>query len=153
MKKEGKSSANAGKMQKPQLFKPGQSGNPAGKKPGTRHKATRLAESLLDSQVKELVEKCVEMALSGNGQAMKICMDRLISVRKDRPISLAPPQLENAEDAAKAMKSIAGAVSESKITPSEAQILSTVIENYRKVTETTILEKRIVELERRTETK
>jgi len=148
MKKKSESPENSGKIQGNQ-FKPGQSGNPSGKPKGAKNHATRLAESLLDSQVKELVEKCVEMALSGNGQAMKICMDRLISVRKDRPISLAPPQLENAEDAAKAMKSIAGAVSESKITPSEAQILSAVIENYRKVTETTEIEKRLTALEAR----
>jgi hypothetical protein len=32
------------------LFKPGQSGNPKGMAPGTRHRATRAAESLLDGQ-------------------------------------------------------------------------------------------------------
>ena len=40
-------SANA-KQNKDHLWKKGQSGNPAGKKPGTRHKATILAERLLD---------------------------------------------------------------------------------------------------------
>ena len=37
-------------------WKPGQSGNPAGKPKGTRHKATMLAERLLDGQAEELIQ-------------------------------------------------------------------------------------------------
>ena len=48
-------SANA-KQNKDHLWKKGQSGNPAGKKPGTRHKATILAERLLDGQAEELIQ-------------------------------------------------------------------------------------------------
>ena len=136
-------------MQRGKPFKKGESGNPAGKKPGTRHRATIIAEQLIDAEAEELVRVCLDKAKAGDPVYMKLAMDRLIGVRKDRPISLALPQLENAEDAVKAMKSIANAVSESKITPSEAQILSAVIENYRKVTETTEIEKRLTALEAR----
>ena len=146
MKKEGKSSANAGKKQGNQ-FKPGQSGNPAGKKPGTRHKVTLLAEKLLDNEAEDVIRVCIELAKSGDSTAIKMILDRVLPPRKDRPVSLVLPQLENVEDATKAMKSITNAVIESEITPSEAQILSAVIENYRKVMETTELEKRLTVLE------
>lgn len=149
MKKEGKSSANAGKMQKPQLFKPGQSGNPAGKKPGTRHKATRLAESLLDSQVKELVEKCVEMALGGDGQAMKVCMDRLLPPRKDRPIKIDLPEIKTTADIVAATGLIADSVAQGGLTPVEAQLLTSVVEAHRKNLETADLEQRLQKLEER----
>ena len=42
---------NAGKKQG---FKPGQSGNPSGKKPGTLNRATRAAQSLLDGETEAL---------------------------------------------------------------------------------------------------
>ena len=43
----------------PHLFKPGQSGNPAGKKPGTRNRATRALEELLDGEGEALTRKAV----------------------------------------------------------------------------------------------
>jgi Family of unknown function (DUF5681) len=39
------------------LFQKGQSGNPTGKKPGTRHKATIIAETLLDGESEALTRK------------------------------------------------------------------------------------------------
>src|SRR5262245_33233647 len=45
----------------PHLFKPGQSGNPAGKKPGTRNRATLALEALLDGEAEALTKKAVEL--------------------------------------------------------------------------------------------
>ena len=45
--------ANAGREQDGR-FSPGCSGNPAGKKAGTRHKATRIALALLSGEVEGL---------------------------------------------------------------------------------------------------
>ena len=66
-------SANA-KQNKDHLWEKGQSGNPAGKKPGTRHKATILAERLLDGQAEELIQQCVQKALDGDSTAMRLCI-------------------------------------------------------------------------------
>jgi hypothetical protein len=140
---------NSGKKQRGRPFPKGVSGNPSGKPKGTRHKATQLAEALLDGQTEELIKKCVEMAMDGDGAAMKLCLDRLIPPRKDRPVSLELPQIENMDDATCAMAVIANAVSDSSITPLEGQVLSSMIENYRKTVETIELEKRIGELERK----
>jgi hypothetical protein len=46
------------------------------------------------------------------------------------------------------MKAVINAVSKGEVTPNEAQIVSSVIEVYRKVIETTELESRIIELEK-----
>lgn len=145
MKKPEKAGKKQGGATK---WKKGQSGNLAGKPKGTRHKATQLAETLLDGQAKDLVQKCVDMALEGDGTAMKVCMDRLLPAKKDRPVSLSIPQIESMGDAASAMKAITNAVSQGDITPSEAQVLSAMIENYRKIVETAELEKRIDDLEK-----
>nr|ABK80639.1 hypothetical protein [uncultured marine Nitrospinaceae bacterium] len=47
-----------------------------------------------------------------------------------------------------AMKAVINAVGEGEVTPNEAQVVSSVIEVYRKVIETTELESRIIELEK-----
>ena len=121
-------SANA-KQNKDHLWKKGQSGNPAGKKPGTRHKATMLAD--------------------GDSTAMRLCIERLVPPRKDRPVSLDLPQMECVEDTIKAMAVISSGVADGELTPSEGQVLSGMVENYRKAIETTELEERISNLEKR----
>lgn len=97
--------------------------------------------------MEELVQKCVEMALSGDGTAMKFCLDRLIPSRKDRPVNLDLPQMKCVEDTIKAIAVISSGVADGELTPSEGQVLSGMVENYRKAIETTELEEWISELE------
>lgn len=70
-------------------FKPGQSGNPAGKPKGAKDKRTALRELLLPHAA-DLVKKAVDMALAGDATALRICIDRLIPAAKakDSPITL-----------------------------------------------------------------
>jgi len=128
-------------------FEKGNRANPNGRPQGSRNKATILAQNLLDGETEELVRKCVEMALSGDGTAMRICIERLIPPRKDRPVNLDLPEMDCVEDTVKAMSVIASSVADGEITPSEGQVLSGMVENYRKAIETSQLEKRIGELE------
>ena len=58
-------------------FKPGESGNPSGKPPGAKNRATRLAQTLLDGEEEALVRKVIELAKGGDMQALKVCLDRL----------------------------------------------------------------------------
>jgi len=129
--------------------RPFQQGNNAGKgRPeGSRNRATIMAQSLLDGQAEELIQKCVQMALDGDGTAMRLCIERLVPPRKDRPINLELPQMECVEDTVKAMAVISSGVGDGELTPSEGQVLSGMVENYRKAIETTELEQRISELE------
>lgn len=149
MGKKTESSANAeGKQGGGKKWKPGQSGNPAGKKPGTRHRITLLAEKLLDEDGEDVVKKCIELAKGGDSAAIKLIMDRLIPPRKDRPVMIDLPLIENISDASRAMAMVSTAVAEGTVTPLEAQVLSGVLENYRKVVESTKLEQRIAQLEK-----
>ncbi|MFT4058460.1 MAG: DUF5681 domain-containing protein [Legionella sp.] len=58
-------------------FKKGQSGNPGGKKPGTLNKRTRLA-TLLEPYAEGLINKTVELAMDGDVNALRLCIERLI---------------------------------------------------------------------------
>jgi len=128
---------NSGKKQGGDTrFKPGKSGNPAGKPKGARHKVTLLAEKLLDGDAEDVVKKCIELAKAGDSSAIKLIMDRILPPRKDRPVILSLSPIINITDATKAMSEITNAVCWGEITPSEGQVLSAMIENYRKIVET-----------------
>ena len=51
-------------------FKPGQSGNPAGKPRGLRNKVTLAVEALLDGEAEKLTRKAVELCLKGDLTAL-----------------------------------------------------------------------------------
>ena len=130
-------------------FIKGQSGNPNGRPEGSRNKATILAQALFDGQAEELIQKCIQMALEGDSTAMRLCIERLVPPRKDRPVNLDLPKMECVEDTVNAMAVISSGVADGELTPSEGQVLSGMVENYRKAIETTELEERISNLEKR----
>ena len=68
-------------------FEPGRSGNPGGRPRGSRNRSTQALEAILDGEAEALTRRAIEMALEGDGPAMRMCLDRLMPVRKDRPIT------------------------------------------------------------------
>jgi hypothetical protein len=74
-------------------WKPGVSGNRAGKPKGARHKATLAAESLLEGEALALSRKAVELALKGDVAALRLCLDRIVPARKDRPVRFMLPRI------------------------------------------------------------
>ena len=56
-------------------FLPGQSGNPAGKRPGTKNRATLMAEGEAEALLRLVVEK----ALAGDGVAARFLLGRIYS--------------------------------------------------------------------------
>jgi len=89
------SAENTGREQKPQLFKQGQSGNPSGRPVGARNRATLAMESLLDGEAEAITSKAIELAKKGDGPALRLCMERIMPARRDRPTrsSKGPPTL------------------------------------------------------------
>ena len=145
----GESTDRTAGKQRGKPFVKGQSGNPYGRPEGSRNKATILAQALFDGQAEELIQKCIQMALEGDSTAMRLCIERLVPPRKDRPVNLDLPKMECVEDTVNAMAVISSGVADGELTPSEGQVLSGMVENYRKAIETTELEERISNLEKR----
>lgn len=75
-------------MKKDTKFKPGQSGNPAGRQPGSTP-ATKLRKSITDA-MPEILAQLVEQAKSGDVAAAKVLIDRVCPPLKPQamPISL-----------------------------------------------------------------
>ena len=91
-------------------FQKGQSGNPRGRPMGSRNNATLACEALLEGQALALTQKAVELALAGDTIALRLCMERLCPVRKDRPVSFPLPPINTARDAANVAAAVTEAV-------------------------------------------
>src|SRR5882724_7958032 len=72
-------------------FRRGESGNPAGRPIGARHKATVAAEALLDGEAERLTRKVLEMALAGDIVAMLLCLERILPPRRERSVRFKLP--------------------------------------------------------------
>jgi hypothetical protein len=80
-------------------FPKGQSGNPAGKPKGTRNATTLALEALLDGQASALTQKAIDVALTGDIPALRLCMDRILPPRKDSPVAFDLPEMKTLNDA------------------------------------------------------
>lgn len=65
-----------------------QSGNPAGKPKGARHKTTLTADRLMQDDVGEIANAVITAALKGDMMAAKIILDRIAPVRRSRRFDL-----------------------------------------------------------------
>lgn len=130
-------------------FQPGQSGNPAGKKPGTMDKRT-ACRKLLEPYAPALVEKMVELALEGDTTALKMCLDRLVAPFRPiaEPFTALP--IENASTA-RGLQSMGAAIinaaATGQLSTDDARALAGLLESQRKMIEISDIVERIEKLE------
>ena len=120
----------------------------SGKPRGTRHKATQAVLGLLEGQAQAISRKAVDMALQGDGVALRLCLERLAPPRKDNPVTFPLPHMASAQDAVQAAGAMLQAVSEGEITPAEAVQIMALIDAFRRLLEVSELEARVAALER-----
>jgi hypothetical protein len=128
-------------------FQKGQSGNPKGRPKGSRNKTTLIAQALLDGEAEALVRKVVQLALEGDPTSLRICLERLVPLKKDAPIDFSLPEMRAVTDIQKLFASVAAALDQGRITPSEARILIDMAGVFHKLLEVVELEPRISALE------
>ena len=128
-------------------FEQGRSGNPAGRPKGARNRSTQALETILNGESEALTRRAIELALDGDTVALRMCMDRLLPVRKDRPITFELPEIETAADLTKATQALLEGVANGEITPGEAAELSKLVEAHVKAIEAVDLATRLSTLE------
>jgi hypothetical protein len=104
-------------------FLPGQSGNPAGRPRGSRNKKTIALEVLLDGESEAVMQKMITLAKMGDDVAMRLCVERMMAPRRERPVPLQLPRVESDADARRASADVLEALAEGEITPKEAEHL------------------------------
>ncbi len=128
-------------------FRPGNPGRPK----GARHRTTVAIESLLEGEGEALTRKAIELAKAGDMAALRLCLERILPARKDRPVQFELPPVNNSAGAARAMLAIGQAVATGEITPGEAFEVSRIIEAFTETLKVNELEFRIAALETKTQ--
>ncbi len=118
-----------------------------GRTKGSRHKTTIAIEAMLEGDHERLTRKAIDMALEGDGPALRLCLDRLSPPRKDAPISFSLPPVATAADTVAASTAVLAAVSEGEITPDEGGRVMALLTAHRAIIEIGDLERRLAALE------
>jgi Family of unknown function (DUF5681) len=128
-------------------WRKGTSGNPSGPPTGSRHRTTRAVEALLDGEAEGLTRKAVELALAGDTVALRLCLERLVPPRKDRPVALPLPPLDGTPDLPTITAALLTAAAAGELTPGEAGELAKLVEAHRRAIETADIDRRLAALE------
>ena len=125
-------------------FRKGESGNPKGKPKGLADRRIRYRD-LFVPHAEELVKKAIDLALSGDVQAIRLCIDRLVSAIKptDEPLVLKHKGVTLTQKGAEVLK----AVADGKISPWQGQTLMNSIQVQTRVVEAEELSRRVDALE------
>ncbi len=128
-------------------FEKGYSGNPSGKPKGALHKSTLATLNMLEGEAEAITRKAIDLALDGDMQAIKLCMDRIAPPLKPitQPIILDMPQPQSLTDTAKAF---INASAQGLIPADIASQIISAIANVAKVEEMEHLKQRLESLER-----
>jgi hypothetical protein len=81
-------------------------------------------------------------------RAIRVCMDRLVPVIKDQPITVELPPIEKPADSVEAAASIAAAVAAGDLTATEAAELVKVVDVYVRALDSKGFDERLSKLEK-----
>src|SRR4051794_5371415 len=91
-------------------FQSGESGNPAGRPRGVRNPAIIALQRIFEGDAEQIAEKVVELAKTGEISAIRVCLDRLLPVRRSAATGYELPPLTKAADSVTAAAAIAAGV-------------------------------------------
>jgi Family of unknown function (DUF5681) len=116
-------------------FQKGQSGNPAGRPPGSRNRATLFAEALLEGEAEMIMRNAIRAAVNDVPWAMRLCFDRLSPRPRARaaPIAFELPQISTLADIPPAIAKISSALAAGDITIDEAERYTAVLERWSRM--------------------
>lgn len=140
--------AKTPKQQRGRPFAKGESGNPAGRPAGSRHKVSLLVEGMIEDRATEITEVVLRNAVQGGDPVLlRALLDRLAPPRRERPVMVDLPALANATDGPAIAAALLAKAAAGELTPSEAGGLASLLEAFRRQTELASFEERLAALE------
>lgn len=118
-----------------------------GRPKGSRNRSVAPTKQLLEEYGPHLTRKLIGMALEGNPQAMRICMERLLPAPHDARAPMNLPKTKSAGDVASAAEKVTRGIGKGILSPSEGEKIMNVLEKQSRVIETYEIDKRLEKLE------
>ena len=131
-------------------FPAGKSGNPAGRRPGSQNRATTMLKSLDNDDLEDILSVLVVKAKSGDLEAIKLIMGRLIPPARapERFLKFQFDKVESLTDLRSTASNILQAIANGDISASDALKVTEVLERLKPIVEMSEFEKRVIEMEK-----
>jgi hypothetical protein len=124
-------------------FEKGQSGNPAGRPPGSRNKATILGEEIFQGEAEAIIRKAIDKAMEGDMTAIRLCLERVFPRLRDRATVFDLPPINSVQEALAALTAIVAGVRDGELTAAEGSELSKLVDHYLRVLEAKVFEQQL----------
>lgn len=131
-------------------FAKGKSGNPSGRPPGSRNRASLVVEALMEGEAERLSRKAIELAFEGNVVALRLCLERIAPARRGHLIKLDIGSARTLAELAQAQSQVLERMAKGDLTVEEAADAARAIEAVGSAYERRELEARLVALEEKT---
>jgi len=134
-------------------FVKGQSGNPAGRKPGSKNRQTLLDQALLEGEGEAIMRTLIDNAREGDKVALRLCAERLVPRAKAeaRVVPFELPPINSVHDLLPALSAIAAGVADGEISSAEAAALSAVVDRWTEAVQVVDFDERLKKVEAQTE--
>src|SRR5262249_10658657 len=130
-------------------FVKGQSGNPAGRRPGSCNKVTEIVEGLTGENAEEMANELMRYVRLGHSGALRWGFDRIWANRRGRPIAFALRELRSAADLPAALGAIGQAAAAGEFSVEKFDTLIRSVERMGRILEIADAAARLAEGEAR----
>lgn len=119
-----------------------------GCKTGSRNKVSLAADNIFDGESESLSRQAIDMALSGDRVMLKLCIDRVCPVKRSTPIKLPGlPKVKATKDLSKLTGFLLESVGSGKLSATDAEVLSRVVDKHSHALKLCDLAHRLQEVE------
>ena len=117
-----------------QPFQPGNSFG-RGRPKGSRNRSTKLAQELLDNYSSALISKCIQKAIQGDSACMRLCIERIVPILREKPVHIKLPKVTDSRTATVASENVIEAAAQGKLTLAEGEAILRMLEKRMKMIE------------------
>lgn len=122
---------------------------PKTKSPGAPRgpRASDQIRTLIEPHREALIARAVELALAGDPQALKLCLERLAPIPRQEAEKIIIPDLASAPTFSAKCEAVVGAIAGGHIAPEDGERILRMLDTYRRAHAVDNLERRVAQLE------
>jgi hypothetical protein len=126
-------------------FPPGESGNPAGRPPGSKNRFSTAFQDVVGEQFENLLRVVLEQALDGDLRAVKLLLSHTPPEREQ--IELQLPKISSMKDIVAANEAVFDAIGQGQLAPESAKLIGELIASQMRTIGGLDFERRLALLE------